>query len=114
MTDDAPSERLLDTQETRRLVKRGETRFSQLINDPDAGFPRPILLHGSKHYFVESEVIAWLRAQPRVPIKAKPAPKPLPEFWTKAGQGTGKPRGRRPATPKSESEQPTTDTTEAA
>jgi len=78
------------------MVKRGRTMFWRLLRDPEAGFPRPVITVGNKHGFVESEVVAWLRAQPRVALPKPSDPRPLPEFFAKAGQGTGKPRGARP------------------
>jgi predicted DNA-binding transcriptional regulator AlpA len=93
MSDHAPSGRILDTEQTRAFVRKGKTRFSQLINDTEAGFPRPIVISGSRHGFFEDEVVAWMKAQPRVPIKEQKPSRQLPDFFTKA-KIPGGPRGR--------------------
>jgi predicted DNA-binding transcriptional regulator AlpA len=93
--DDKPlEERVLDTPTTRTMVLRGKTAFCALRADPEAGFPRPIKIHKRKHGFLESEVIAWLRSQPRVE-----PPKPAPKFSGIAGG-----KGRRPALGQREAE----------
>jgi predicted DNA-binding transcriptional regulator AlpA len=93
--DDKPlEERVLDTPTTRTMVLRGKTAFCALIADPKAGFPRPIMIHKRKYGFLESEVIAWLRSQPRVE-----PPKPAAKFTGLADR-----KGKRPALGQREAE----------
>jgi predicted DNA-binding transcriptional regulator AlpA len=66
---DKPRDRYLDTATVQRMIQRKKTRFSQLINDPEANFPRPIKVHARKHAFLESEVLDWMAKQPRVEMK---------------------------------------------
>jgi predicted DNA-binding transcriptional regulator AlpA len=70
---DKPRERVLDTETTRVMVKHGKTAFCSLLANPEAGFPRPIKIHKRKHGFLESEVVEWLRRQPRVESAKPPA-----------------------------------------
>jgi predicted DNA-binding transcriptional regulator AlpA len=66
IADEKTRERVLFTEEVQAMVGRRKTAFCALLADPKAGFPRPIKIHKRKHGFLESEVIEWLRQQPRV------------------------------------------------
>jgi predicted DNA-binding transcriptional regulator AlpA len=63
------SERYIGSAEAMRKLGRGKTRFSELINDPDAGFPRPVEVFRNKHMWLESEIDIWMLQQPRIPLK---------------------------------------------
>jgi predicted DNA-binding transcriptional regulator AlpA len=71
--EDKPRERVLDTPTVQEIVGRKKTAFCALLADPEAGFPRPIKIHKRKHGFLESEVVEWLRRQPRVESAKPPA-----------------------------------------
>jgi|SRR5262245_38306531 len=62
-----PADCIRRTDEVRDMLGGiGKTRFSQLINDPEAGFPRPVKLNGVSHGFIVSEVVSYIRSRPRV------------------------------------------------
>jgi predicted DNA-binding transcriptional regulator AlpA len=100
MSDNDQSERLVYTDEARRRVGIGRTRFSQLVNDPTRDFPRPVLV-GTRHAFVETELVAWLRSQPRVPVKSA---KPPDDFFEKQAEKRAKARADAPQQPDSGTE----------
>jgi predicted DNA-binding transcriptional regulator AlpA len=63
------SEQYIDSHQARRKVGRGRTRFIELVNDPEANFPRPVEVFKNKHMWLESEIDAWMLQQPRIPLK---------------------------------------------
>jgi predicted DNA-binding transcriptional regulator AlpA len=63
------SERYIGSSEAMRKLGRGKTRFSELINDLEADFPRPVQVFKNKNMWLESEIDAWMLKQPRVQLK---------------------------------------------
>jgi predicted DNA-binding transcriptional regulator AlpA len=70
MPDIREEEGGLSVLDTCRTAGFKRTKLYKELNDPDSDFPRPYKI-GSRTYFLKSEILAWLRARPRIerPVK---------------------------------------------